>query len=294
MTEDIEPKRRAYHSIQLQTKTRKTKLILLTLVCAVVTNSLVVFSSGDSLSIMIDLTAVLTSGAALFVSASSLFLIYFRKNESKVNFWLSIGLAFWFAAEVTWAYTRQIIGIELPYPSIADASWIIGYGFLAFYMYRIMRKMASTNPIEKNLVLLVSVAVSLSLAYVLNLTFGVADILGFQEDILAPIVSLSYPILDGILLVPSMVILWSLRRGDPSSFNWLLMSMAFVLLAIGDIGFGYSFALAPDMAEESEWIWALFYNTGYICIAFGVLYSIAGDRRQSNDIQVSDNVLAKP
>ena len=262
--------------------------------CVVATNSLVVFSSADSRSVMIDLTAVLTSGAALLFSASSLMLNYFRKNESKVHFWLSIGLTFWFAAEVTWVYTRQIVGIELPYPSIADASWIIGYGFLAFYMYRIMRKMRNTNPIEKNLVLLVSVAVSLSLGYVLNLTFGVADILGFQDDILAPIVSLSYPILDGILLVPSMVILWSLRRGDPSSFNWLLMSMAFVLLAIGDIGFGYSFALAPDLAEESEWIWAVFYNTGYISIAFGVLYSITGNRRQTKDIHLSDNELVRP
>jgi hypothetical protein len=122
----------------------------------------------------------------------------------------------------------------------------------------------------------------------------VADILGFQDDILAPIVSLSYPILDGILLVPSMVILWSLRRGDPSSFNWLLMSMAFVLLAIGDIGFGYSFALAPDLAEESEWIWAVFYNTGYISIAFGVLYSTTGNRRQTKDIHLSDNELVRP
>lgn len=70
-----------------------------------------------------------------------------------------------------------------------------------------------------------------------------------------------------------MVILWSLRKRDPSSNQWIMMSISFVVLTIGDIGFGYSFALAPSVAEEFEWIWALFYNTGYICIVAGVLWS---------------------
>ena len=89
---------------------------------------------------------------------------------------------FWFSAEVIWAYTTQVIGVEIPYPSIADWAWIIGYGFFAFYTYRIWGKMGKTDPIDKNLVLLISVAVSLSLAYILNLTFGVAEILSAPED----------------------------------------------------------------------------------------------------------------
>ena len=119
---------------------------------------------------------------------------------------------FWFSAEVIWAYTRQVIGIEIPYPSIADGAWIIGYGFFAFYTYRILGKMGKTDPIDKNLVLLVSVAVSLSLAYILNLTFGVAEILSATQDLVSTMVSFAYPVLDGMLLVPSMVILWSFGR----------------------------------------------------------------------------------
>jgi hypothetical protein len=242
---------------------------------------------------MIDLTAVLTSGAALIVCGSAIVIGHFRKRGDNVHVWLLIGLVLWFSAEVTWAYTRQILGIDLPYPSIADASWIAGYGLLAFYLYKIMRKTTVTNPIDKSLVLLVSVAVSLLLGYVLNLTFGVAEILGFQEDVLGPIVSLSYPILDGILLVPSLVILWSLRKGDPSTFNWVLMSMAFALLAIGDIGFGYNFALAPILAEETEWIWAIFYNAGYLCIAFSIIYSLTSTRLLPGDIAGTKDILAR-
>jgi hypothetical protein len=255
---------------------------------------MLILSSNDLRAVMIDITAVITSGAALIASVSGILIRYVRKSVENVHIWLLVGLVFWFAAEVTWAYTRQMLGIDLPYPSIADASWISGYGFLAFYLYKIMRRITVANPIDKSLVLLVSVAVSLLLGYILNLTFGVAEILGFQEDVLGPIVSLSYPILDGILLVPSLVILWSLRKGDPSTFNWVLMSMAFALLAIGDIGFGYNFALAPVLAEESEWIWAIFYNTGYLCIAFSILYSFTSDRRIPSNIEGAKDLLARP
>ena len=70
-----------------------------------------------------------------------------------------------------------------------------------------------------------------------------------------------------------MVILWSFRKGDPSSNQWKMMSVSFVLLTVGDIGFGYCFALAPSVAEEFEWVWALFYNTGYICIVASMIWS---------------------
>ena len=157
--------------------------------------------------------------------------------------------------------------------------------------------MGKTYPIDKNMVLLVSVAVALSLAYVLNLTFGIAEILSAAEDITSTMVSLSYPLLDGILLVPSMVILWSLRKGDPSSNQWKMLSVSFVLLTIGDIGFGYSFALAPSVAEEFEWVWAIFYNTGYICIVAGVLWSISfTNNRQfinNNKSEMEDRLKSK-
>ncbi len=68
------------------------------------------------------------------------------------------------------------------------------------------------------------------------------------------------------------------------------MSVSFVLLAIGDIGFGYSFALAPSVAEEFEWAWAIFYNSGYICIVAGVFCSVSftNNRQPINKLQIID------
>ena len=264
--------------------------------CLVVMNILMVFSSPEVRPVMIDLTAVLTSGAAFITSGTAILFAYLGKHKLESYRWLFTGLMFWFSAEVIWAFTRQVLGIEIPYPSIADGAWIVGYGFFAIYIYRILEKMGKTNPIDKNMVVLISVAVALSLAYVLNLTYGVADLLSAAQDITATVVSFAYPVLDGLLLVPSMVILWSFRKGDPSSNQWKMMSVSFVLLTIGDIGFCYCFALAPSVAEEFEWVWAIFYNTGYICIVAGVLWSISfTNNRQfiNNKSDMEDRLKSK-
>jgi hypothetical protein len=281
------------HPSQTLPRNQKRVFTLVLLAFIVSVNIPVIFNLTVSRAFAIDVTAILTSGAAILASGITTITYYFRKRGRGGYFWSSIGLTFWFAAEVIWVYNRQIVGNDLPYPSVADAAWIIGYGFFALHLYRIMRNLGKSYPIEKSLVVLVSFAVSLSLAYILNLTFGVADILGFRDDTLSPIVSLSYPLLDGILLVPSIVILWSLRKGDPTAFNWLLLSLAFILLTIGDIGFGYSFGLAPDMAENYEWILAIFYNVGYVCIAASVLYSLMLDRF-FNRTHFTEDILSKP
>lgn len=281
------------HPSQTLPRYQKRVFTLVLLAFIVSVNIPVIFNLTVSRAFAIDVTAILTSGAAILASGITTITYYFRKRGRGGYFWSSIGLTFWFAAEVIWVYNRQIVGNDLPYPSVADAAWIIGYGFFALHLYRIMRNLGKSYPIEKSLVVLVSFAVSLSLAYILNLTFGVADILGFRDDTLSPIVSLSYPLLDGILLVPSIVILWSLRKGDPTAFNWLLLSLAFILLTIGDIGFGYSFGLAPDMAENYEWILAIFYNAGYVCIAASVLYSLMLDRF-FNRTHFTEDILSKP
>jgi len=281
------------HPSQTLPRNQKRVFTLVLLAFIVSVNIPVIFNLTVSRAFAIDVTAILTSGAAILASGITTITYYFRKRGRGGYFWSSIGLTFWFTAEVIWVYNRQIVGNDLPYPSVADAAWIIGYGFFALHLYRIMRNLGKSYPIEKSLVVLVSFAVSLSLAYILNLTFGVADILGFRDDTLSPIVSLSYPLLDGILLVPSIVILWSLRKGDPTAFNWLLLSLAFILLTIGDIGFGYSFGLAPDMAENYEWILAIFYNAGYVCIAASVLYSLMLDRF-FNRTHLTEDILSKP
>ena len=86
-----------------------------------------------------------------------------------------------------------------------------------------------------------------------------------------------YPIIDGIILIPSMIIFWSLRKGDPSHMHWLLMSASFVMVTICDIGFGYSFALSPEVSQENmSGFWMLSSLIPAMCVwllvVFGFIY----------------------
>jgi len=50
------------------------------------------------------------------------------------------------------------------------------------------------------------------------------------------------------------------------------------------------------VAEEFEWVWAIFYNTGYICIVAGVLWSVSfTNNRQfiNNKSEMEDRLKSK-
>jgi hypothetical protein len=172
---------------------------------------------------------------------------YVRKRRVEGFLPFFIGTLLWLGAEITFAYYREGLGVEVPYPSFADLYWIVGYGFFLFHNYHVIAKIRERVTIEKSMIVLVSGAVGLTLGYILNLTFGVAEILSSSTDPLSLGVSAFYPIIDGIILIPAMIIFWSLRK-----IHWLLMSASFVMVTIGAIGFGYSFAPSPDVAGEYE------------------------------------------
>ncbi|MDQ5869472.1 MAG: hypothetical protein M3530_07065, partial [Thermoproteota archaeon] len=204
----------------------------------VVADSIIIFSDVQSRTLYTNLIIDTTSAIALF---SSLLIVGRHKGRNlkgKTFEALAIGLALWFIAQLTWTYYQLGLGIETPFPSLADAFWLAGYAFLAYHLYRLYNFL--NRGTERHLVILISLAIALGLGYTLNLTFGVAQLLSAQEDILTPLVSILYPIFDGILLVPAIVILWSLRKGDPSLTHWVLIAVFIILNTIADIGFNYS------------------------------------------------------
>ena len=174
-----------------------------------------------------------------------------------------MGLALWLVAEVTWAYYQLVLEISTPFPSSADAFWLSGYGFFTYFMLRIYNLLNKGN--EKFIAVFVSLATAIILGYILNLTFGIADLLSAQEGSLAWLISIAYPILDGILLVPAVLILWSLRGKNVASANWSLLALSIVVVTIADIGFGYSAVI--NKARKDEWIWDLFYNSSYLIMS---------------------------
>jgi hypothetical protein len=51
-----------------------------------------------------------------------------------------------------------------------------------------------------------------------------------------------------------------------------MLSLFIVMVTAGDIGFGYSYVLGEEIAEEQEWIWETFYNAGYISMTAALFW----------------------
>jgi hypothetical protein len=242
------------------------RTILILVGAIIVSNSFIVFSNQDSRDFFTNWSIITAASAALSLSIIAVITAYKRRIDrffvyAQIIF--TIGLALWLVAEVTWAYYQLVLEIGTPFPSSADAFWLSGYGFFIYFMFRIYNFLNKGN--EKFIAVLVSVATAIILGYILNLTFGIADLLSAQEGSLAWLISIAYPILDGILLVPAVLILWSLRGKNVASANWSLLALSIVLVTVGDIGFGYSAVI--DKAGKDEWIWDLFYNSSYLTMA---------------------------
>ncbi|HEX9318501.1 MAG TPA: hypothetical protein VF884_06165 [Nitrososphaeraceae archaeon] len=250
----------------------KNIFLLLLMASLIILNYPVIFETEASRPLMIDVTAIIGAvvTAGIFFLNTSVKFLGRRHAEGFLAF--TIGAFLWLGAEASWAYYWEGLGIEVPYPSVADLFWLVGYGFFLLHNYRLIAKLKEVTHIDRNMIVLVSAAVGLTLGYILNLTFGVAEIMSATTDTLSTGVSIFYPIIDGIILIPAMVIFWSIRKTDPTSMHWLLMSLSFVMVTIGDIGFGYSFALSPDIAGQYEWIWSIFFNACYVFMATGGIW----------------------
>lgn len=192
---------------------------------------------------------------------------------------LAIAIAFWFTAELLWTYYQLGLGIEVPFPSLADAFWLIGYAFLILHLYNILGLLKNgirTRLISTNLIVIISVILAIILGYTLSLVYGFTDLSSFSQfdnpEALGNTILVAYPVLDAIIIVPAIAILWSLRRGERQFVHWILIASFIVMVTIGDIGFGYSNALGEEIAGKEEWIWDTFYNAGYLSIAAALFW----------------------
>jgi len=197
-------------------------------------------------------------------------------DKAKHNFYiclsLTIALTLWTLAELTWTYYQLGLHIENPFPSIADSFWLAGYPFIIYFTYGMNKALSKGGYYDHEALLMLSVSAGLTLGYIFNLTFGVADMLSAAEGDMGWLISILYPILDTIALIPCLLIVASFRRrSDKSAYSmqWLLLSCSIIIVTVADIGFGYSEVLGRS--EEQQWFWDIVYASSYIVMAGAML-----------------------
>jgi hypothetical protein len=250
----------------------------------VVANSFIIFTSDQSSKFYFaSLTTTITSGVAFAVA---LVMVYkyktkqdqfiphqFRIREDIMHFSICIFLGLWFVAQLTWSLYEY----QSPAPSANDILWLIGYVVFGYFLYRLLYLFR--RELEAHTFFIIASIVTISLTYIVIIILSVSSLLTFQkQEISVTILTIAYPILDAILLVPALLV-FRVRRSPPTlehnslkaeqqeDISWILLTLSIILFVIADSGFAYITALNLTMVQKELWIWDIFYNCGYILLA---------------------------
>lgn len=155
---------------------------------------------------------------------------------------------------------------------------------MGYFLLRIVRSLVNVN--KRNILVITTVSVSIVASiiniFVLDLvreSFTVTSLPA--EEVMALALSVAYPIFDGLLLIPSMIILYESRGNKNEYFSWILMSIGMLLLGIGDTGFGYT-ALKDVQSLADEAIWDIIFSLSYIFIIGSLAYELAAIKSRGN------------
>ncbi|MDQ3806819.1 MAG: hypothetical protein M3298_01480 [Thermoproteota archaeon] len=185
--------------------------------------------------------------------------------HGKSYLFLMLGLLCWFSAELTLMYYYFVLGIdEYTLVSLPDGFWFAGYVFLALHLITVLRSLRST--IKSGIVILASIVTLLFVIYNVSSLISSESLVGL--DFTAFVVTIAYPVLDLILIIPSAIILISLRKDYQHSIPWFLSSLSLLINAIADDGYVNDFVSGNS---HNLWTWDLFYVTDFIIMA-GALF----------------------
>jgi hypothetical protein len=203
------------------------------------------------------------AGAAVIASAFALKKYWGTPVDKFSRIWLgfTLGMVFWFLGELGWAIYALLLNIEIPYPSIADVAWLIGYFPLLIALHLYMRTFRSVLS-KKMFATAAALMGIISLAIFAFLVSPILEVAA-EEEIITLTIDIVYPALDIALLYFSLLDLLIFAKGKMAS-AWFLISGAILMNVLGDIFFSYTTLQGTYYnGHFSE----LFFAWGYILFA---------------------------
>lgn len=238
--------------------------IVLGLIAAIiVVNGVVYFASSSLEAFARDISRITTVGTVAVMS----WIIVGRQGVGglfgKSYLALAIGFGLWLAAETSWGYYELALQIENPFPSPADILWLLGYGPFGYYMFSLSRFYA--KGVGRTKTILVSTAASLFCILYIQNVMGVSELP--SSDMVIPLaISIAYPVLDTLIVIPSVLVIMNSGKGMLTSIPWIFMFWVFTFVA--DCLLGY--AIVQNF-EADLFIINFFYTTAYL-FAFAGMY----------------------
>jgi hypothetical protein len=228
--------------------------------------------------------------------ASSLGIVAVCRNgihglHGKSYLFLTLGLISWFSADLTLLYYYYALGIEeQKFVTVTDGLWFIGYGFLSLHLFTIIKSLqrssSTNNVINRKFVIIGSFIIAVVFAIFNLFNLMSSDFIGIA-DLTSVAVTLVYPILDLILIIPSSIVLVKLRKNYQHSVPWFLSSLSLLVNAIADDGYLIDFV---NRNSQHLIFWDLFYIADFIIMAGALFwynrYHVTSSKRSRKTIEV--------
>jgi hypothetical protein len=147
-----------------------------------------------------------------------------------------VGWALWALAELIWAL-YSILGQEVPYPSLADLFWMVGYIPMGIGLIARIRTMRiKPAPSQRVIIWGASAAVVL-----ITVVFVLVPILQDfdSQRLIESILDLVYPLADLFLACIVWWMFFTYEKGF-YGFGWRLLTVGFIVMTLSDLLFTYA------------------------------------------------------
>jgi len=222
---------------------------------------------SDSLAFFSNSSRPVLASVSLLASVFALRHYWQNLDSTLSRIWLcfTVGMAFWFLSELTWAILTLGLRIPNPYPSIANVYRLVGYGalFLAIFAY-----IGIFHPVVSAKTVAISAAAALPtsagiIPTILLLIRGKASTINLPTLF----VTVAYPLLDLLLFATAMLglLVFTITplKGKLKG-AWLLLNAGILMNVYGDLLLSYT-NLNGNYYQGHPL--ELFFHSGYILFA---------------------------
>ena len=250
-----------------------------------IANLVIILADSDSRMIYSSWMLIINSSIAAGLSLIALVKDRSNIKRDRTAIHLTVGLVFWFIANIIWGYYEIVLDIVSPVPSLADLFLLSAYGFLIYRLLVTYKKLGEIT--NKKIIYIVSIGTGFFLIYILNLMLSLTEISNFRGLMLF-LVTIAYPILNSILTVLALTILLNIKNEKHHFIPWICELIGLLAIVIGDSWFAI---IVLTAFVEQIWISAILLSAHYLLIAGGLVWYL---RHYSNwELRISYNSITK-
>jgi hypothetical protein len=214
-----------------------------------------------------NITSLWSTILAFFAMLTFITLAYlyeFGSDLGRTWLILAIGIGLWTIGEFLWFFFVYTEG-EAPYPSIADAAWIIGYPVLVFGLIFLNRHISLEVPNRSKIIFSVILFI---IGIFILFTLGTSL---FENDFIEATIGIFYPLGDLFVLLFAGLIVLKFSGGAEIRKSYFILVLAFILTSIGDILYSFNELIYGIYGAYAFDIADAFFIWGYTLLIVGAL-----------------------